>query len=95
MIPGNAPDRRFQIALGLSLLAHVLLAGHWSGGVRGSVMPGPLLQARLESPPAMPQGAALAADQGAAVPDPTERPRSRATRSPEFSPAPGSGAAGT
>ncbi|MCW5603974.1 MAG: hypothetical protein KIT18_05455, partial [Burkholderiales bacterium] len=37
----------------------------------------------------------LAADQGAAVPDPTERPRSRATRSPEFSPAPGSGAAGT
>ncbi len=96
MIPGNVPDRRFQVALGLSLLAHILLAGNWSGGVRGSAMPGPLLQARLESPPAMPQGAAFVADaERAVVPDPAKRPRSRVARGAELSPAPDAGAAGT
>jgi len=96
MSPGNIPDRRFQVALGLSLLAHALLAGSWSGGVRGGAPPAPWLQARLESPFVVSQGAAPALEPGvAAIAGQSERLPFPARRSPAPVSAPGTGAAGT
>lgn len=99
MIPGNFLDRRFLAALGLSLLLHFLLMGSWGEGVGGAVLPQPLLQARLESPPLVAETPAPAAvPVPATVPVQPGESGVRKTRNPAVLPvagAPGSGANGT
>jgi len=88
MIPGNVPPRRFLVALGLSLLVHVLLAGGWNEGVGGVAVSPSLLQARLENRPAMAEGAALAEIPGApAAPEPPGGSRVRTAAGPPPLPA--------
>jgi hypothetical protein len=98
MIPCKFPDRRFQLALGLSVAAHVLLAGSWGGGAGGAAVPQMPLQARLDT------SLAVAADTGfaeepvaATMPSPPVTLRSGDDRRPVRLPAaaaPGSDTAG-
>ena len=95
MIPGRIPGCRFRLALGLSVLAHVLLAGSWGGGAGGTIaLQGPL-QARLDAAAAVASDAVFA-DQAVAatIPALPEQPRSRGGRPVPATAAPGSGAAG-
>lgn len=64
MIPCKVPDRRFRLALGLSVAAHVvLLAGSWGG----ATAPQTPLQARLDVPTAVMAGAVFAEEPVAAT----------------------------
>lgn len=88
--PGSSL-RRPLIALGVSLLAHVLLAGGWTGGggAPRAVAVSPALQARLDAAPApllVTESVPLAAPD--AMPDkpspqlPASRPRTRPAAAP-------------
>jgi len=92
MIPCKVPDRRFRLALGLSVAAHVLLAGSWGGG---AAVPQTPLQARLNASPALTPDAAFAElPVAATMPALPETLRSGVYRRPEPLPAvaaPGSG----
>ena len=95
MIPGHVPDRRFRLALGLSVAAHVVLLGGSWGGVAA---PQALLQARLDVSPAVMADAVFAEEPVAAtMPASPETLRSGNNRSPVPLPpaaAPGSDTAG-
>jgi hypothetical protein len=96
MIPGNVPDRRFQVALGLSILMHVLLAGGWGDGIGGVAVPQAPLQARLEGAPAMPADVVpLPETPTAATPDLRPPEGRRPTRMPVTGTSATSSGAGT
>lgn len=98
MIPCKTPDRRFRLALCLSLAAHALLAGSWGEGTGGAAVPQTPLQARLDASPAVKADAFFAEEPVAAtMPASPETLRSRVDRRPVQLPAaaaPGSDTAG-
>lgn len=95
MIPGQVPGGRFRLALGLSVLAHVLLAGSWGGGGGGTVVLQGPLQARLDAAPAMASDAVFADEPVAATMRvQPERSRTGGDRPVPAAAVPGSDAAG-
>lgn len=88
MIPCKVPQRRFRLALGLSVAAHVLLAGSWGGNAGGAAVPQTTLQARLDASTAVTADAVFAEEPVAAtMPASLEKRRSRDDGRQAFLPA--------